>query len=509
MTLTDLIFRKNGENPGICITEGEKEYSYAEMFRGIASVQAFLEKNANAGDRVGILCENGFEFISSYLACYSSGVVAVPINTTTYSSELGYITNDCQIQAILSSARFFSSLDFPRKFIIPEILQTRAGGYKISAVKDDSLALLMYTSGSTGRPNAVKITHRNLLANTLSIGRYLQMDGTDRMMVVLPFYYCYGASLMHTTLVSGGMLVINNRFMFPQKVVDEIAERGCTIFAGVPSTYKILMAGTRLAESGAPSLRYALQAGGHLPPSDLFRLQKMLPGTKVIVMYGQTEATARLSYLPHEFFDSKMGSIGKGIPGTELQVVDEHGAQVKPGEVGEIRARGDNVSPGYWNRPEETKKTFRGGWLYTGDMGTVDEDGFVYVVGRSKDFVKAGGNRFSAMEVEDLISSLEGVDNVAAIGVPDDILGECVHAFVVSKADVKEGDIISLCRRKLPSYKVPQKVTFLKELPLNAFGKVQKFRLMSGWKADRRLKASGDAFRESSAFGLERGDYGK
>jgi acyl-CoA synthetase (AMP-forming)/AMP-acid ligase II len=483
MTLTDLIFKNNGKVPGICMIEGGKTYSYGELFEGVVSVQKFLEKNVKRGERVGILCENGFGFVSSYLACFSSGIVAVPINTTTYSAELEYITNDCQIKAVLASSRFYNSLgDYARKFLIPEILQTKTQvDYKISSVKDHELAALIYTSGSTGIPNAVQITHKNLLANTLSIVQYLQLKDTDRVMIVLPFYYCYGASLMHMTLVSGGTLVINNRFMFPQKVVDEIAEKRCTIFAGVPSTYKILIGRTKIAESDMSSLRYALQAGGHLPPSDLLKLQKMIPKTKIIVMYGQTEATARLSYLPFEFFDSKMGSIGKGIPGTKLQVVNEHGKRVKVGEMGEIRARGDNVSPGYWNRPEDTKKTFRNGWLYTGDMGKVDEDGFIYIVGRNKDFIKAGGNRFSAMEIEDVISSLEGVNNVAAIGVPDDILGECVHAFVVSKnKNVKAEDIIALCRKKLPSYKLPKKVTFLNELPLNAFGKVQKFKLMEG-----------------------------
>jgi long-chain acyl-CoA synthetase len=266
--------------------------------------------------------------------------------------------------------------------------------------------------------------------------------------------------------------------MFSQKVVDEIAEKGCTIFAGVPSTYKILMAKTRLAESDTSSLRYALQAGGRLPPTDLLKLQKMMPETKIIVMYGQTEATARLSYLPHEIFNSKIGSMGKGIPGVELQVVNENGEHVGIGEAGEIRARGDNISPGYWNRPEETRKTFRGGWLYTGDIGRVDEDGFIFIVGRNKDFIKSGGNRFSGVEIEDAISAIEGVENAAVVGFPDDILGEAVHAFVVSADGVKEEDVISVCRKKLPSYKVPKKVTFLKELPLNAFGKVQKFRLL-------------------------------
>jgi len=482
MTLVDLIFKNNGESQRICVIEGKNEYSYKDLFESVVSIQNFLEKNTKRGERIGILCENGFEFVSSYLACFSSGVVAVPINTATYSSELEYIKTNCQLQAVLASSRFYGGMgDSPRKFLIPEILKQKAGRvYEPSEIKGDELAGLMYTSGSTGRPNAVKITHKNLLANTLSIVQYLQMKDTDRVMASLPFYYCYGASLMHMTFVSGGSIVINNRFMFPQKVVDEIAQRKCTIFAGVPSTYKILMNRSRLADSDTSSLRYALQAGGRLSPTDLIRLQKMLPEAKVIVMYGQTEATARLSYLPPEFFNSKIGSIGKGIPGVELQVVNEQGKQVEVGEVGEIRAIGDNISPGYWNRPEETKNTFRDGWLCTGDMAKIDEDGFIYVVGRNKDFIKAGGNRFSAVEIEDTISSFDGVDNVAVVGVPDEILGECVHAFVVSKAGVSEGDIISLCRKKLPSYKVPRKVTFLNELPLNAFGKVQKFRLKEG-----------------------------
>jgi len=481
MTLTDLIFQNNKEDNRECILQEGLSYSYSNLFQNIQPIREFLENKLNSGERVGILCENSIEYVSSYLASICSDFVAVPINTLTYSTELEYIVNDCQIKAILTSSKFFENIgSSARKYLISEILKEKSSNpYKQSNIDKNKLATLMYTSGSTGKPNAVKITHKNLLANTMSIIKYLSLKMTDRTMVVLPFYYCYGASLMHTALVSGGSLVINNFFMFPQKVVNEMREKKCTIFAGVPSTYKILINRTKLAESDTSLLRYALQAGGRLPPSDLLKLHELLPKTKIIVMYGQTEATSRLSYLPFEFFESKLGSVGKGIPGVELQVVNEQGKCVKEGKIGEIRVRGDNISLGYWNRPEESKKTFRDGWLYTGDMAKIDKDGFIYVVGRNKDFIKAGGNRFSAVEIEDIISTIDGIENVAAVGVYDDLLGEAVHVFVVSRnKSIKEKDIIDLCSRKLPSYKVPKKVTFMKELPLNAFGKVQKFRLI-------------------------------
>jgi len=281
------------------------------------------------------------------------------------------------------------------------------------------------------------------------------------------------------TLCSGGQVVINNKFMFPQKVLNEIVEKKCTIFAGVPGTYQIMLRYTKMESMDLSCLRYALQAGGKLSVEYLKRLKGVLPKTNVVVMYGQTEATARLSYLPPELFDSKIGSIGKGIPGVELRVVNEREENVEVGEIGEITARGKNISPGYLNNEEETKKTFRGGWLYTGDLARIDKDGFIFIVGRKKDFVKVAGYRFSLTEIEDIVHLMEGIKEAAALMIPDEILGEAVRLFVVPDSkNLTPESVIAHCKKKLPTYKIPKQVTFVNEIPKNASGKPQKRKLL-------------------------------
>jgi acyl-CoA synthetase (AMP-forming)/AMP-acid ligase II len=484
MNLTRLVLERNSENKeSTCLTHGEDSYTYGQLFSKIGKVKGFLARESEKGDRIGLLCENGIEFVSAYLACLDSGVVVVPSNTSFSKDELEYISGKCGIRMFLCSEKMKKKLelDIPAH-TISEILASDEKEVPIGHgdwPEEGGLAALIHTSGSTGKPNAVMITHGNLLANTKSILGYLDMGPSDRTMVVLPFYYCYGASLLHMTLCAGGQIVINNKFMFPQRVASEIRDKKCTVFAGVPSTYQIMLKYTKMADMDMSCLRYALQAGGKLSVDHIEQLRKALPETAIVVMYGQTEATARLSHLPPELLESKIGSIGKGIPGVELKVVDDSGHTVKPGERGEIIARGDNISPGYLNNDEETANTFKGGWLYTGDIAIIDEEGYIYVVDRKKDFVKVGGNRVSLTEIEDTALKLEGVSEAIAIGFPDDILGEAVALFVVPANDgLRTEDVIGLCKKELPSYKVPKTVNTLDKIPRNAYGKAQRFKLL-------------------------------
>ncbi|MBN2331240.1 MAG: acyl--CoA ligase [Candidatus Aenigmarchaeota archaeon] len=484
MNLTRLILERNsGNTESICLTQGDDSYSYGQLFAMVGKVKGFLSGKTGKGDRVGLLCENGIGFVSAYLACLDSGVVVVPTNTSSSREELEYMAGNCAIKLFICSAKMRKKLELG----IPDhdisgILEgdgpeARIGKENLTDKGD--LAALMHTSGSTGKPNAVMVTHGNLLANTSSILGYLDMKPSDRTMVVLPFYYCYGASLLHMTLCAGGRVVINNKFMFPQRVANEIVEKRCTIFAGVPSTYQIMLKYTRMAEMDMSCLRYALQAGGKLPADHLKQLMKALPGTGIVVMYGQTEATARLSYLPPDLLESKLGSVGRGIPGVELKVIDGSGRDAKPGERGEIIARGNNISPGYLNNDEETRMTFRDGWLHTGDIATVDDEGFIYVVDREKDFVKVGGNRVSLAEIENTALPLKGVSEAIAVGFPDEILGEAVALFVVpANNGLKPQDVMRICSKELPAYKVPKTVRIIDRIPRNAYGKVQRFKLL-------------------------------
>jgi long-chain acyl-CoA synthetase len=307
-------------------------------------------------------------------------------------------------------------------------------------------------------------------------------------MVVLPFHYCFGLSLLHTHLMVGGSAVLNNEFkLFPEVVLMEMQRKECTGLAGVPSTYQILLRRSRFRELLFPRLRWFQQAGGKLPSPCIQEILISFPEVKYFLMYGQTEGTARLSYLPPERLADKLGSIGQGLPSTQLEVVKADGIPVTPGsdETGEIIAAGDNITLGYWNDPVETSKYFRNGRLHTGDIARVDPDGFIFIVEREREMIKSGGNRVSAKEIEDVIAELPEVVEVAVVGASHELLGEAIEAFVVPTRDacITPHEVEAHCRRRLPAFKVPQEVIFLRSMIHNSAGKILKQELKRKFKS--------------------------
>ena len=268
--------------------------------------------------------------------------------------------------------------------------------------------------------------------------------------------------------------------MFLNKFLGELVEQKCTGFAGVPSHFQMLLRRSKLKEMTFPDLKFVAQAGGKLPDVFIKELHETLPTTTVYIMYGQTEATARLSYIPPKFLDTKLGSIAKGIPGVILEVLKDDGSPAKVDDVGTIVASGENIMLGYWKDPEETVKVLRNGKLWTGDLARVDEEGFIYVVDREKQIIKSGGHRISPKEIESQILQLPEVVECAVIGIPDDLLGEIPKAYVVLNRTLKneseqheyEEKILSQCRQGLPSFKTPRAIAFLDELPKNTANKV-------------------------------------
>jgi acyl-coenzyme A synthetase/AMP-(fatty) acid ligase len=300
------------------------------------------------------------------------------------------------------------------------------------------------------------------------------------MMGVLPFFYCFGASLLHTHLRVGASIVISNTFTYPETVLDLMEGTNCTGFAGVPSTYQILLRNSTFPKRSLPHLKKIQQAGGKLHDSLLRELVNSHPSAKVYVMYGQTEATARLSYLPPELINSKFGSIGKGIPGVILSVVrEEDGEHIHAGEIGEIIASGENISPGYYNDAEATREKFSNGVLFTGDMATVDEQGYIYIVDRKSDFIKSYGHRVSSYEIESCVLQIPNVVAAAAVGIPDEYAGEMIKVFVIlcDGSTLKSENIMAFCHANLPRHMWPQEVIITISFPMNAHGKVIKSEL--------------------------------
>jgi acyl-CoA synthetase (AMP-forming)/AMP-acid ligase II len=345
-----------------------------------------------------------------------------------------------------------------------------------SAAKDDDLAAIIYTSGSTGTPRGVMLTHRNITANTDSIVQYLGLASADRVMVVLPFYYVYGLSLLHTHIAVGGTLVLDNRFAFPNVVLKAMREHAVTGFAGVPSTFALLLHRSNLASTPLPALRYVTQAGGAMPPARIQEWLRVLPQVPFFVMYGATEASARLTYLPPEELLKRPGSIGRAIPNVDVRVLRDDGQAADVGEVGELVARGPNIARGYWGRPEETQERFGPDGYRTGDLGYVDQDGFFHLVGRRNEMLKIGAHRVSPREIEDILHEHPAVHEAAVVGAPDEILGEAAVAYVVLRDGLQatDRDLILFARSRVPEHKVPVRVAIVAEIPKTPAGKLDK-----------------------------------
>ncbi|ACL66295.1 AMP-dependent synthetase and ligase [Anaeromyxobacter dehalogenans 2CP-1] len=347
------------------------------------------------------------------------------------------------------------------------------------ALSPDQPALVLYTSGSTGQPRGVVQTFRNVDANSRSIVQYLELGESDRALLILPLYYCYGRSVLQTHLLAGGSMFLDGRFAFPRVVLEAMTGEGCTGFAGVPLTFEIIRRQVDVASMRFPTLRYLTQAGGAMAPDTVAWVRNAFQPARLFVMYGQTEATARLAYLPPERGEEKLGSMGVAIPGVELRVVDDGGRELATGETGHLVARGDNVTLGYLDEPEETAAILHDGWLWTGDLASRDADGFFFHRGRSKEILKVGGHRVSPIEIEHAVARHPDVAEAAVVGVQDALMGELPVAFVVPRpgASPTEDDLRRFCREHLPAYQVPVRFTFVDALPRNESGKLLRAEL--------------------------------
>ena len=494
MVIHDWLVTQAARTPDalLCV-DAKRSLTYADVeLRSRRIAAALAGSGVKRGDRVVLAIENSGDWIASYFGILRAGCVAVPLAHGARSDRMRFALQDCTPAAcILDGATAAAA----RAVLSPSSVRAlfvQGGGaeaYDLDTVLENGpedevsvrlidldLAAIIYTSGSTGAPRGVMLSHRNIRANTESIVTYLELTPHDRVMVVLPFYYVYGLSLLHTHVFAGGSLVIDNRFAFPNVVLKGMQEHEVTGFAGVPSTFALLLHRSALASMHFPSLRYVTQAGGPMPPALLREWRRIMPDVPFYVMYGATEASARLSFLHPSEIDLRGGSIGRAIPNVELLVIKEDGQPAAPGEVGEIVARGSNISAGYWNDPEETEKAFGPMGYRTGDLATMDADGYLYLVGRRHHMLKVGAHRVSAKEIEDMLHEHAGVHEAAVIGAPHELLGEVPVAFVAARdgGALDPAEVLGFCRRHLPDHKVPTRVVVCAELPKSGAGKIDK-----------------------------------
>lgn len=460
---------------------GREEIGYRDLYMSCNHLAKWINGMVGTDKHIILLSVNNLFFLKMYLAIIKSGNICIPLDPGIEKENYRYIHDITEPKLIFLTREVEKRLELNSdQAWYPDTLPSSVEDYPEeipgSEFDRERCAEIIFTSGSTGKPKGVMVSHKNLIANTSSIVEYLQLTQDDTMLVVLPFYYCYGLSLLHTHLRVGGSIVFNNSFIFLGGVLKSLIDYKCTGFAGVPSHFQILLRKSdSFKQTRFPDLKYVTQAGGKLAPVFIDEFRQAHPEVRFIVMYGQTEATARLSWLPPEVYDRRKGSMGRGIPGVELKVVNEKGELIKPGETGEVIARGDNIMMGYFADEEGTKNAIRNGWLYTGDLGTVDEDGYIYLTARSKEIIKVRGKRISPKEIEAVILALPEVIDCTIEGVEDEIEGEMLKATVTVRKENAESltreRLIQHCSQHLALFKVPQVYEFRDNLTISATGK--------------------------------------
>jgi acyl-CoA synthetase (AMP-forming)/AMP-acid ligase II len=349
---------------------------------------------------------------------------------------------------------------------------------------DLDLATIIYTSGSTINPKGVMLTHLNMISAATSITTYLENVPEDIIINVLPLSFDYGLYQVLMAFKFGGTVVLEKSFTYPYEIIKQMVKEKVTGFPGVPTIFVILLQLEDLEKFDLSSLRYITNTAASLPVTHILRLREIFPQARLYSMYGLTECK-RVSYLPPEELERRPGSVGKGMPNEEVWIVDEMGNRVGPGIVGELVVRGSNVMKGYWGDQEATNRALKPGILpgekvlYTGDLFKMDEDGYLYFVGRKDDMIKSRGERVSPKEVENAIYGMEGVAEVAVIPVPDDILGQAIKAYIVPKnGDVmNEKNLFLHCKKTLEEFAIPKYFEFRNSLPKNASGKIDKLTL--------------------------------
>jgi len=471
----------------IALYWGESEFSYATLSAQSGAVAAELtgKFGIKPGDRVALWVKNCPGFVSSVFGILSAGGVVVPINNFFKPAEVGYIVNDSGANALITDAELAAHSDTLKAarpaLEILRVEQFGAVGATDSrftvhdSLAESDLAALLYTSGTTGHPKGAMLTHGNFLHNVASCVAALTVREDDRVVVALPQFhsFMFTVGTLLPLLCGSGILLLKTLHPF-KSVLEEIARHRGTLLPAVPSFYRALLT---VPEFGRLPLRLCISGGAPLPVEVFNEFTRKFP-FPLREGYGPTESSPVATVNPI-YGINKPGSIGQPIPNVELSIRDEAGQELPVGAIGEICIRGGNVMRGYWNQPEETAKVLRNGWLYTGDVGYGDADGYYYITDRKKDMLLVNGINVYPREIEEVIYQFPGIKEVAVIGVPDPRKGEQPVAFVTAMEGqaVEEKALLQFVRGKLADYKVPKRVIFVLALPRNATGKILKTEL--------------------------------
>lgn len=475
-----------GDN--IAIIHGDKQITYRQLVNSILNISNRLtELDVAKNDRICLFVNNSIEYVILYYAVWKAGCIVVALNIESKVRDISNWLKHSDAKLLIfddslsESKRILDNKDSNIKYIcVDNIFNNKVTNAVVDSNLPDpeDIASIIYTSGTTGNPKGVTLSHKNLYFNMMSILDYLPITDNDIFINVLPFYYSYGNSVLHTHMMKGACIVLINSMMFPKVVLEAIEKHKATSLSGVPSTFLLLLNRTNMSAYNIESIKYITQAGGAMAPSTTKKLIETLPNSSIYIMYGQTEASARLTYLEPGRIIEKMSSIGKPISGVEVSVINENGEQADIGEIGVLHVRGNNIMKGYWKDPKLTSTVIdENGWLNTGDLVKSDDEGFLYIIGRKSEMIKSGANRISPKEIEEVLLLLPEIHDCAVIGVEDDMLGEVIKAYIVSGDNIDALKVKKHCKDNLANYKIPKYIEFINDLPKTSSGKTKKYLL--------------------------------
>lgn len=473
-------------------------HSYAELLHAAAQVSQMLrEEGLQPGDRVCVFMPNGFMSAAAIFGISLAGGVFICSHYQLKTERLRAVLIDSAAKFLLTHASLArvhepatQGLDLKQWVwgggeTSAHDLQTRLAASTAKVVRPPSipldLASLIYTSGSTGEPKGVMMTHQAMVFTAGSIVQYLQLGAEQKVFSVLPLSFTYGLYQLLAAVAVGACLVLERGFSYPGQVVQRLREEQPQVFAGVPTIYQTLVRLSAKKPILLPSMQVLTNAAAALPWTTVAPIQAIFPNARLYKMYGLTECT-RVCYLPPERLSDKPSSVGVAIPGSQVCVLDAEGHPVAPGQVGKLHVRGPHVMLGYWRQPEKTAQMLRPGplpgqsMLCTQDWFRQDEEGLLYFVARSDDIIKTRGEKVSPVEVEHVLHAIEGVQDACVIGVPDEVMGHKIRAYLslVPGAKLSERQVRLQCAQRLEPYMIPTEVRFEEALPKTGSGKVHK-----------------------------------
>lgn len=477
----------------IAVISRDKQYTYRQLnLRATRLANALLKLGVAPGDRVGLLMTNNNEFLEIYFATAKIGAVLVPVNTRLAGPEIDFILNDCTVKGFIFGKAFeqtVAEMRYPgaARFRIStgptavadtldyEALISEASEAQPEVeIHEDDLHIIMYTSGTTGRPKGAMLTHKNIYSGGLDMLIGLHYQYPERLLVLVPLFHSGGITPVVGHVIKGVCTVLMESFE-PAGALELIEKYDISLLLGVTTIVKMLLNVPELDSYNLKTLKTAILPGSPLPYAIIKEAHDRM-GVLCQNLWGLTEMTGPGSHTTIEDVLEKPECAGKPYFNVDLRIVDFMGEEVPVGEMGEIIARGPNMMQGYWHLPEETAGTIKDGWLHTGDMGRIDDQGYLYVLDRMKDMIVSGGENVYPAEIENVIQEMPAVSDAAVIGIADEKWGETPKAYIVIQtgATVTPEEIEAFCRTKLAGYKVPRHIEFIEALPRNPTGKVLK-----------------------------------